>query len=223
MKNIAYMIFLAILLMSCGDKEKTAAKSYQLDTIPMMVLQIQKTSRLYTTEYHLHKIITHNDVKSITGKIFNQSFHIDLPVGKRKIAIPLDATLKAYVDFSNFTSKNIKKAGKKIEIILPDPHIVLTSTKINHQEVKQYVAITRSNFTDEELTSFENQGRTAIIKDIPSLDMIGIAKENAAKTLIPFIKQMGYAEEDITITFRKQFNLNDIEKLIDKTTIENGK
>ena len=89
--------------------------------------------------------------------------------------------------------------------------------------MKQYVAITRSNFTDEELTSFENQGRTAIIKDIPSLDMIGIAKENAAKTLVPFIKQMGYAEEDITITFRKQFNLNDIEKLIDKTTIENGK
>ena len=223
MKNITYMIFLATLLMACGNKGKKDVETDQSNTTPMMVLQIQKTSRLYTTEYRLHKIITHKDVKSITGKVFNQSFHIDLPLGKRKIAIPIDATLKAYIDFNNFTSKNIKRVGKKIEIILPDPRIVLTSTKINHQEVKQYVAITRSNFTDEELTSFEHQGRAAIIKDISSLDLISTAKENAAKTLIPFIKQMGYTEADITITFRKEFNLNDIGKLIDNTTTENGK
>ncbi len=223
MKNFTYIIFWATLLIACGNKGKQNVEADQPDTIPMMVLQIQKTSKLYTTEYHLHKIITHEDVKSLTGKVFNQSFHIDLPLGKRKIAIPLDATLKAYIDFNDFTSKNIKRVGKKIEIILPDPHILLTSTKINHQEVKQYVDITRSNFTDQELTSFEHQGRAAILKDISSLDLISTAKENAANTLIPFIKQMGYAEEDITITFRKEFNLNDIGKLIDKTTIEHGK
>lgn len=113
MKNITYMIFLATLLMACGNKGKKDVETDQSNTTPMMVLQIQKTSRLYTTEYRLHKIITHKDVKSITGKVFNQSFHIDLPLGKRKIAIPIDATLKAYIDFNNFTSKNIKRVGKK--------------------------------------------------------------------------------------------------------------
>lgn len=224
MKNIAHILFMTVLLLACSEQKKTESKTDLPDTIPMMILQIQKTSKLYTTEYHLHKIITHNDNKSLSGTVFNKTFHIDLPLGKRKIAIPLDATLKAYIDFSEFSKDNVRTSDGKIEIILPDPHLALTSTKVNHQDIKQYVAFTRSNFTDEELTSFERQGRAAIVKDIASLDIIDMAKENAAKTLVPFIRQMGYKEEDIIITFRKPFGAADIEKLIDKpSTIENGK
>src|SRR3712207_396914 len=159
MKNIAHILFMTVLLLACSEQKKTESKTILPDTIPMMILQIQKTSKLYTTEYHLHKIITHNDTKSLSGTVFNKTFHIDLPLGKRKIAIPLDATLKAYIDFSEFSKDNVRTSDGKIEIILPDPHLALTSTKVNHQDIKQYVAFTRSNFTDEELTSFKRQGR----------------------------------------------------------------
>ncbi|SFG15857.1 Protein of unknown function [Prevotella sp. KH2C16] len=211
-----------MLLSSCSGK-KEASDAPALDTIPMMVMQIQRCSRLYTAEYQLHKIITHDDTKKLEGSFMNKDFSIDLPLGKRKIALPLDATVKAYIDFSGFSEKNIRKRGGRIEVILPDPKVVLTSTKIKHEDVKQYVALTRSNFTDEELTGYEQQGRDQIVKAIPQLGIIETARSSAASILIPMMEQMGYKRENIKITFRKDFTLDDIQRLIDKTTIENGK
>ena len=79
------------------------------------------------------------------------------------------------------------------------------------------------SFTDEELTSYEQQGRDQIVKVIPRLGIIETARSNAASILIPMMEQMGYKRENIRITFRKDFTLKDIRRLIDKTTIENGK
>ena len=222
MKNLILVVCAAVTMVSCrGGKSESAEGN--LDTVPMMILQIQKTSRLYTTECHLRKIITHNDAKTIKGSLLDRSFQLDLPLSNRKVAIPMDATVKAYIDFKDFSEKNVRKDGDKIEIILPDPKLVLTGTKIAHDEVKEYVALARSRFTDEELSALEKQGRAAIIKDISSLDIITVAKENAAKTLIPLIRQMGYRQDDITITFRKRFTASEIETLIDKSTIEHEK
>lgn len=222
MKNLILVVCAAVAMVSCrGGKSESAEGN--LDTVPMMILQIQKTSRLYTTECHLRKIITHNDAKTIKGALLDRSFQLDLPLSNRKVAIPMDATVKAYIDFKDFSEKNVRKDGDKIEIILPDPKLVLTGTKIAHDEVKEYVALARSRFTDEELSALEKQGRAAIIKDISSLDIITVAKENAAKTLIPLIRQMGYRQDDITITFRKRFTASEIETLIDKSTIEHEK
>ena len=220
--SVLYLTLLIILLSSCSGR-KTEPDAPALDTIPMMVMQIQRCSRLYTAEYQLHKIITHDDTKKLEGSFMNKDFSIDLPLGKRKIALPLDATVKAYIDFSDFSEKNIRKQGNRIEVILPDPKVVLTSTRINHEDAKQYVAFTRSNFTDEELTSYEQQGRDQIVKVIPRLGIIETARSNAASILIPMMEQMGYKRENIRITFRKDFTLKDIRRLIDKTTIENGK
>ena len=210
-----------MLCCSCS-RYKTEQETVTIDTIPMMVMQIQKCSKLYTAEYKVHKIITHDDKMKLNGSFMKKDFSINLPLGSRKIAIPMDATLKAYIDFANFNEDNVKRQGDKIEIILPDPHVTLTSTRINHDEIKQYVALTRSRFSDEELSSYERQGREAIIKDIPSMGMMDMARESAARTLIPMIEQMGFEESNITISFRKHYTLNDIKSLLDKTTIEHG-
>lgn len=210
-----------MLCCSCS-RHKTEQETVNIDTIPMMVMQIQKCSKLYTAEYKVHKIITHDDKMKLNGSFMKKDFSINLPLGSRKIAIPMDATLKAYIDFADFNEDNVKRQGDKIEIILPDPHVTLTSTRINHDEIKQYVALTRSRFSDEELSSYERQGREAIIKDIPSMGMMDMARESAARTLIPMIEQMGFEESNITVSFRKHYTLNDIKSLLDKTTIEHG-
>jgi hypothetical protein len=210
-----------MLCCSCS-RHKTEQETVTIDTIPMMVMQIQKCSKLYTAEYKVHKIITHDDKMKLKGSFMKKDFSINLPLGSRKIAIPMDATLKAYIDFADFNEDNVKRQADKIEIILPDPHVTLTSTRINHDEIKQYVALTRSRFSDEELSSYERQGREAIIKDIPSMGMMDMARESAARTLIPMIEQMGFEESNITISFRKHYTLNDIKSLLDKTTIEHG-
>lgn len=217
------LILFSIFMLCCScSRHKTEQETVTIDTIPMMVMQIQKCSKLYTAEYKVHKIITHDDKMKLNGSFMKKDFSINLPLGSRKIAIPMDATLKAYIDFADFNEDNVKRQGDKIEIILPDPHVTLTSTRINHDEIKQYVALTRSRFSDEELSSYERQGREAIVKDIPSMGMMDMARESAARTLIPMIEQMGFEESNITVSFRKHYTLNDIKSLLDKTTIEHG-
>lgn len=177
-----------------------------IDTIPQLVTQIQKTSKLYTSEYRVHKIITHDDELQLKGSFMKQDFEITLPAGKRKVAIPIDATLKAYIDFANFSEKNIRREGRKITIILPDPVIEVTSTKINHQDIKQYVALTRENFSDEELADYEQQGRASIVNSIPKADLTENARASATHVIIPIIMQMGFKDKDITVEFSKDYD-----------------
>ncbi len=207
---------LLLLITACTNKNSTEEPTVKsIDTIPMLVTQVQQCSRLYTTEYRIHKIITHNDEIKLSGSIMKHDFNVDLPLGSRRIAIPMDATLKAYIDLSSFSKKNIKHKGNELFITLPDPKVVLTSTKINHNEVKEYVALTRHNFTDAELTSYESQGREHIIASIPQMGIIEQAQRSAARQLVPLFTAMGYKESNITISFRKKFTIRDLRQLVE--------
>ena len=221
MRKLLYILtFLLVISCGNGSDNESANNQQATDTIPMLVTQMQRVSRLYTAEYHVHKIITHDDQLRLQGSIMKQDFTIDLPVGDRRIAIPMDATVKSYVDMGAITKKNIKKKGDRITVILPDPKIELTSTKINHAEIKKYVAITRSNFTDAELANYEQQGRKAILKSIPQMDITETSQRSAANALIPLLTSIGFKEENITITFRKKFSTKEINQLISTPEIE---
>ena len=208
------MLSAAIMMTACGSKteQEKPSEATVVDTIPQLVMQIQQCSRLYTTEVKVHKIVTHDDVVRLKGNLMSRQFNILLPLGDRKIAIPMDATLKAYIDFSEFDERSIERNGDKITVLLPDPQVVLTSSKINQKEIKEYVGIVRSHFSDSELSNYEQQGRQAIINGISDMHIVETAQENAARVLVPMIAQMGYREENITIAFRKNLTMKDIIK-----------
>ena len=208
---ILIMTLTTLLMTGCKSENGDSAQDIVTDTVPSLVIQIQKCARLYTTEYHIHKIVTHNDVLKLKGNILRKDIDIKLPLGERKIAFPMDATLKAYIDFSDFSESNVERNGDKITILLPDPKVVMTSSKINRDEVKEYVGLTRSYFTDKELSSYEQQGRQAIMNSVSQLGIKQTAQENAARVLVPMLTEMGYKEENVTIAFRKSL---DIMKLI---------
>ncbi len=208
---ILIMTLTTLLMTGCKSENGDTAQDIVTDTVPSLVIQIQKCARLYTTEYHIHKIVTHNDILKLKGNILRKDIDIKLPLGERKIAFPMDATLKAYIDFSDFSESNIERNGDKITILLPDPKVVMTSSKINRDEVKEYVGLTRSYFTDKELSSYEQQGRQSILNSVSQLGIKQTAQENAARVLVPMLTEMGYKEENITIAFRKSL---DIMKLI---------
>jgi len=216
--------FLTLFLLSAafagckGDPAEGDAR--QVDTIPMLVMQIQKCSRLYTTEYRVHKIVTHDDVVRLRGQLFSRDYDVALPIGDRKVAIPMDATLKAYIDFANFSEENVRRQNGKITITLPDPRVVMTDTKIDQKGVREYVSLTRSHFSDRELSAYEQQGREAIIANIPKMGIIERARESAARQLIPIIAQMGYEEENITISFSRDFSITDIRTLLELNNVE---
>ena len=220
MRKYYYLLtFLGLTLLACNSNKQEEAEGgeYQsVDTIPMLIMQVQKCSRLYTTEVKVHKIVTHDDVIRLKGSVLQQAYNIKIPLGERKIAIPMDATLKAYIDFSQFSEKNIERNGEKITILLPDPKVVMTSSKIDQKSIREYVALARAHFSDAEMTSYEQQGRGAILQSIPDLGIIELARENAARVLVPMMTQMGYKEGNITIAFRKDFNQNNIMRLLER-------
>lgn len=208
------IVFAALAVAGCSRKQTPRQQPEYVDTIPMLMMQVQKCSRLYTAEYKMHKIITHDDEIRMKGKFLNQDYDVALPMGSRKIAIPIDATVKAYIDLSSFSEKNVRRVGDKIDVTLPDPRIEMTSSRINHGEIRKYVALTRQNFSDKEMAGYEQQGRQAIINDIPQTGIMEMAKESAARVMVPFFVGMGFNEKDITISFRKDFSDNEIKKMI---------
>lgn len=111
-KIAIHTALLAVLLLSCS-KGKTPGGPEAIDTIPLLVMQIQKCSKLYTSEFRIHKIVTHDDKLQLNGSFFKKDFSINLPAGKRKVAIPMDATLKTYIDFTGFSEKNVRRQGKR--------------------------------------------------------------------------------------------------------------
>jgi hypothetical protein len=207
-------LFTLILFSGCHDSTKTETPEKSIDTIPMLVMQIQKCSRLYTSEYQLHKIVTYDDSLSLKGAILHKQFKIDLPVGRRKVAIPMTASVKAYIDLSKFSEKNVRREGNRLEIILPNPEVVMTSTQIDHEAVKQKISIFRSNFSDEEMTRIQRQGREDMLKTLPRLGIVENARQSAARQIIPIIEQMGYEEKNVTVSFRKKFSYDDFPTLI---------
>ena len=203
-RTILMALALAFIVLGCsGNKSEPAQEA--VDTVPMMVTQLKKCSRLYTTEIRVHKI---------KGSFLGNKFNINLPLSKRQVAIPMEATLKAYVDFGKFSEDNVKRRGDRIEITLPDPQVELTGTRIDNKGIKRYVDFARSNFTDAELTAYERQGRESIVKSIPQMKVMEQARQNAANVIIPMVAQMGFKEENITVNFRKDFNYGDITRLL---------
>ena len=218
-----YLLASVLVSAACtgGNTGKEAAAP--ADTVPVMVMQIRKCSRLYTAEYQVRKIITHDDKVELKGSLFDRKFNVAVPMSERKIAIPVDAKLKAYVDFSGFSEKNVSVRGGKVEITLPDPKVELTSTRVDHDGIRRHVPLIRSNFTDAEMAGYERQGREAIIKSIPQTGIIDMARAGATHALVPLLARLGFKEEDITITFRKEFTAEDMPLLLENTTIENGR
>lgn len=222
MKKYTLILSLLLCLTACHHEKQAETLPPPVDTLSVLVTQIQQCSRIYTTAYQIHKVVTHDDVIRLKGSFLAQSFNIKMPLGDRKIAIPIDATLKAYIDMSQFSQSNVEKENGKIIITLPDPQVVMTSSRIDQKNIKEYVGLVRSHFTDAEMSNYEQQGRAAIIESIPQLGIIPTAQENAARVLVPLITQTGYREEDIIIQFRKEYGVRDIQSLINMD-IENAK
>ena len=209
-RQIGFMMIclLTLLAASCSNSEKeSTAEARSVDSIPLLVTQIQRCSRLYTTEYRIHKLVTCESNRQISG--FGFSFGLDV-FGDRKIIIPIDATLKGYIDMSQIRAQHIDRQGDRISITLPDPEVMMTSTRIDHENIKEFVTGFRDDFTDSEMSAFEQQGRKAIIAEIPELGVERTARENAVRILVPLIAQMGFSEQNITINFRRDYTPHDL-------------
>lgn len=210
-----FVIVLCLSLLSACRGEETQAEAVRVDTLSL-VMQVKECARLYTAEYEVHKLVLKDDPLRVKGNLFQRAFDVKVPIGERKVMIPLDVTLKAYIDFTGFGEKNVLRSGDRIVVTLPDPRVVVTSSRINHDEVKQFVALTRSDYTSAELADFTRQGEDEILASVPQLGILEMARENAAHVLVPMLTRLGYDERNIVISFRKDFTTADMPLLLER-------
>lgn len=175
----------------------------RVDTTARIVYEVTQCARLYTTEYVIHKIVTHTDAPTIEGNVLGIPVKMKTRVGNRKVAIPIDVTLKAYIDFTNFSEKNIERTDSTITLTLPDPKIIATASKVDHRRTRQFIDGMRSRYTDEEMSNFAQQGADSIISHAASFGIIEQAELSAATNLYPLLLRMGFKEQNVTIRFRK--------------------
>ena len=210
-----FVIVLCLSLLSACRGEETQAEVVRVDTLSL-VMQVKECARLYTAEYEVHKLVLKDDPLRVKGNLFQRAFDVKVPIGERKVMIPLDLTLKAYIDFTGFDEKNVLRSGDRIVVTLPDPRVVVTSSRINHDEVKQFVSLTRSDYTSAELADFTRQGEDEILASVPQLGILEMARENAAHVLVPMLTRLGYDERNIVISFRKDFTTADMPLLLER-------
>lgn len=216
MKHTLYIIIGILALTSCTTKEVEQEVEKPKERVTIAT-EISKQSRLYTSEYIVHKIVTHNDLRKLKGSFLGMKFDHQLPLGDRKIAIPIDVTLQAYIDLSQISENNIEimPNDSAVRVTLPDPQIVVTSSKVDNLGVRTKVSWLRSNYTDKEMTDFTQQGVASVLRTVPQMGIIESARQNAATLLIPLLADMGYAKDRIVITFRKEFGEEDLQGLFD--------
>lgn len=210
-----FVIVLCLSLLSACRGEETQAEVVRVDTLSL-VMQVKECARLYTAEYEVHKLVLKDDPLRVKGNLFQRAFDVKVPIGERKVMIPLDVTLKAYIDFTGFGEKNVLRSGDRIVVTLPDPRVVVTSSRINHDEVKQFVSLTRSDYTSAELADFTRQGEDEILASVPQLGILEMARENAAHVLVPMLTRLGYDERNIVVSFRKDFTAADMPLLLER-------
>lgn len=210
-----FVIVLCLSLLSACRGEETKAEAVRVDTLSL-VMQVKECARLYTAEYEVHKLVLKDDPLRVKGNLFQRAFDVKVPIGERKVMIPLDVTLKAYIDFTGFDEKNVLRSGDRIVVTLPDPRVVVISSRINHDEVKQFVSLTRSDYTSAELADFTRQGEDEILASVPQLGILEMARENAAHVLVPMLTRLGYDERNIVISFRKDFTTADMPLLLER-------
>lgn len=213
--TFCFVIVLCLSLLSACRGKETKAEAVRVDTLSL-VMQVKECARLYTAEYEVYKLVLKDDPLRVKGNLFQRTFDVKVPIGERKVMIPLDVTLKAYIDFTGFGEKNVLRSGDRIVVTLPDPRVVVTSSRINHDEVKQFVSLTRSDYTSAELADFTRQGEDEILASVPQLGILEMARENAAHVLVPMLTRLGYDERNIVVSFRKDFTAADMPLLLER-------
>lgn len=196
--------------------DKAAAGQVRTDTTAQVVLEVSRSARLYTSEFIIHKIVTHSDNPVVEGNVLGVPVKMKAAIGNRKMAIPIDVTLKAYIDFADFGEKNVTRTDSTITVTLPDPVIMASASKVDHKAMRQYVDGMRSRYSDAEIAEYARQGADSVISHADKFGIVAQAERSAAATLIPMLQRMGYKEHQISVRFRKKFTENELFRMTQK-------
>lgn len=199
MRNRLMFLILALLFTTIGCRNRSLPSDNE---IAESIVQLPK---MYTVECVVDKLILIDENRSWT-------------IGDRKMLIPVEAVLKAGIDFGKIPKEQVivNKKNRSIKIYLPDADIHIESTSINYKEIKTYSGIFRSQFTRKEQEQYFKQGRDSIVLAIPNLGIISTARENALQLLYNLLEEIGFDKANIEIVYKDdlKYTMADVENSI---------
>lgn len=229
MKIVHPIISTALLLISllasvalgsgCSRSEKATAAdslSEKVDSTHLLVMTVRGCSRLYLTEMHIRKLVTFTDEPSVKGTVLGMPVDVPTRWGKRRIAIPLDVTLKAYVDMAAFDSTLVERTDSTLTITLPDIRITATASKVDNAGIRQYVDFARTYYTDAEITQLAQQGEQSILSHLSQYGLEQEAQRSAARQLLPLLQGLGYKDGNVNVRFRKSYSDGELLRMVQR-------
>lgn len=212
LRALPLWLCLAGFVCSCGGEGTgdSASSAPPIDTLQVLAQHVEHVARLYTTEYRIHKIVTQSDEPRLQGSIFGQSVDWKLPASERRIAVPIDVMVKAYIDFAGFSAQQVRREGEGLVLTLPDPVIVVTAAKIDNAELRQYADLFGSRYTDAEMLALARQGEDSVRAHIDRADILRTARQSGAQTLLPLLRRMGFEEDKVSVEFRSDLRPADV-------------
>lgn len=181
--TIRILLFLCVLLIlpGCACRREKEALRQEIKAISSM-------KQIGLVEYQVRKIIKADD----QGAWYK--------IGDRKILLSCTAYLKAGIDLSSFSEKDVvaNRATGKVTITLP--HATLLSIDIPPSEIREeyeQVTLLRWDFSNKERNDLLRQGERQIRASVPSLGILPKAEENARKLFESMFYKMGFTTVEV--------------------------
>lgn len=160
--------------------------------------RIQNLNELATAEAYTKVIIERQD-----NTIFGQSIGVNLPGTKRQLLVVIPGSVKAGVELSGVTEKDITLDDERKTATLTIPHAeFLGGAELYFDEVEifSYEGLFRVKANIEEAYELAEEAKALILEETSKQGVLQMAEANAQKTLAEMFDFVGY---DVTIRFKE--------------------
>ncbi|MHA6258928.1 DUF4230 domain-containing protein [Sporosarcina sp. CAU 1771] len=159
--------------------------------------QIQELNELATAEAYTKVIVERQD-----NTIFGQSIGVNLPGTKRQLLVVIPGSVKAGVDLSGLTEKDvvIDEENKTAKLTLSRAKFLGgPEVYFDQIEVYSYEGLFREKTDIEEAYELAAEAKELILAETEGQGVLVMAEKNAEKTLSEMFSFAGY---DVTIEFK---------------------
>lgn len=163
-----------------------------------VIERIQNLNELATAEAYTKVIIERQD-----NTIFGQSIGVNLPGTKRQLLVIIPGSVKAGVELSHLTEKDITMDHEERTAKITLPHAkFLGGAELYFDEVEifSYEGLFRVKANIEEAYELAEEAKSLILTETAEQGVLRTAEENAKKTLTEMFSFAGY---DVTVQFEE--------------------
>ena len=195
---IALLILLLIIALPFATMYFLKQGSTYTEQKSAFLEQIQELNELATAEAYTKVVIERQD-----NALFGQSIGLNLPGTKRQLLVVIPGSVKAGVDLSSLTEKDvIVDDEKKTAKLTLSPAKFLGGAEVffDKVEVYSYEGLFREKADISEAYELAEEAKKLILEETAGQGVLIMAEKNAEKTLREMFSFAGY---DVTIEFKE--------------------